>query len=573
MNPASDPSPAESQGDRPAAAPLLVVDGLRVTYAARGGVVTAVDGVDLVVHRGETVAVVGESGSGKSTVAQAITGLLPRTGRLLGGSVVFDGTELTTLGRKEREAIRGREIGFVPQDPMSSLNPVWSIGFQVEETIRANGAASGRRAVRSKAVEVLQQAGLPDAADRLRRFPHQLSGGMRQRVLIGIGLSSSPKLLIADEPTASLDLTVQRVVLDRLALLTQERGTAVLLVTHDLALAAERSDRMVVMHRGRAVEVGASRAVFEDPQHPYTRSLVRASPRSAGRSARAVERRPPVASTPTPALAVEALTKVFPIRRGPFARDTVVAVDAVTFEVAKGTTTALVGESGSGKSTVAKLILRLLEPTGGRVIVDGRDIAELAGRELLGLRRRMQPVFQDPYGSLDPLWSVGRSIAEPLAVHRLGDRASRRARVADLLEQVALPSAFAARHPSELSGGQRQRVAIARALALNPDIVVLDEAVSALDAVSREQVLELLTDLQERLGLAYLFISHDLAAVREIADDVCVMREGRIVERGRTAEVFAAPRDAHTRALLSAIPGAAEPHGPEEFTEPGARLG
>ncbi|WP_426624636.1 dipeptide ABC transporter ATP-binding protein [Leifsonia sp. McL0607] len=569
MNGAAAPSPV----DPTAVAPLLVVRDLRVAFAARGGVVTAVDGVDLAVHRGETVAVVGESGSGKSTVAHAIAGLVPRTGALLGGSVVFDGTELTTLGRRELEAVRGREIGFVPQDPMSSLNPVWSVGFQVEEAIRANSVASSRRAVRSKAVEVVQQAGLSDAARRLRLFPHQLSGGMRQRVLIGIGLSGEPKLLIADEPTSALDMSVQRVVLDHLALLTRDRGTAVLLITHDLALAAERSDRMVVMHRGRVVEVGSSREVFEDPRHPYTRSLVRAASSPAGRSALAVERRPPTAVSPTPAISVEALTKEFTIRRGPFARDTVVAVDAVTFEVAKGTTSALVGESGAGKSTVAKMILRLLEPTSGRVVVDGRETGELAGRELLELRRRMQPVFQDPYGSLDPLRSVGESIAEPLVVHRVGDRSSRRARVAELLDQVALPAAFASRFPNELSGGQRQRVAIARALALNPDIVVLDEAVSALDVLSRAQVLELLSDLREQLRLTYLFISHDLALVREISDEVCVMQKGRIVERGRTAEVFAAPRDAHTRALLAAMPGAADPHGHAVFTEGDGRLG
>ncbi len=560
-------------GNPLAAEPLLVVRDLRVAFSARGGVVAAVDGADFAVHRGETVAVVGESGSGKSTVAQAILGLLPRAGRLLGGSVVFDGTELTTLGRKELEAVRGREIGFVPQDAMSSLNPAWSVGFQVEEAIRANGVASGRGTVRSKAVEVVQQAGLSNAASRLRLFPHQLSGGMRQRVLIGIGLSSEPKLLIADEPTSALDLTTQRVVLDHLALLARDRGTAVLLITHDLALAAERSERMVVMHRGRVVEVGPSREVVEDPRHSYTRSLVRAAPSHAGRPALAVARRTPVAATPTPTISVEALTKEFTTRRGPFAHDTVVAVDAVTFEVASGTTTALVGESGSGKSTVAQLILRLLEPTSGRVVVDGRETGELAGRELLDLRRRMQPVFQDPYGSLDPLRSVGASIAEPLVVHRVGDRPSRRARVAELLDQVALPAAFASRYPNELSGGQRQRVAIARALALNPDIVVLDEAVSALDVLSQAQVLELLSDLQEQLGLTYLFISHDLGVVREIADEVCVMRKGRIVERGRTAEVFAAPLHAHTRALLGAIPGAADPRGHAVFAEGDARLG
>ncbi|QNE33817.1 dipeptide ABC transporter ATP-binding protein [Leifsonia shinshuensis] len=558
-------APREAAG----ATPLLVVSGLRVGFPARGGVSTAVDGVDLTIHRGETVAIVGESGSGKSTTAQAIIGLLPGTGRVLGGSIELDGVDLTALGRRELEAVRGREIGFVPQDPMASLNPVWSVGFQVEEAIRANGVASGRRAVRAKAVEVLERAGLADAEKRLRQYPHQFSGGMRQRALIGIALSGDPKLLIADEPTSALDVTVQRGILDHLAALTRELGTTVLLITHDLGLAAERADRVLVMHGGRVVESGPSREVLQSPAHPYTRRLVEAAPGvGAGRGmwagrgvwaapVRTSDRRLAAAAEPTPAIAVSGLTKVYRLRGG--RASTVTAVDGVSFEVPKGTTTALVGESGSGKSTVAKLVLRLEEPTGGRIAVDGRDTAALSRRELFALRRRLQPVFQDPYASLDPLRSVGASIAEPLAVHRVGDRESRRGRVAELLDRVALPAAFAARYPNELSGGQRQRVAIARALALNPDIVVLDEAVSALDVLVQAQVLDLLAELQEGLGLTYLFITHDLAVVRQIADDVCVMRKGVLVERGTTAEVFTSPREEYTRALLDAIPGAAVP--------------
>ncbi|MFE4470538.1 dipeptide ABC transporter ATP-binding protein [Leifsonia sp. NPDC056824] len=551
-------SAASTQTD---ASPLLVVSGLRVGFPSRGGVTTAVDGVDLTIRRGETVAIVGESGSGKSTTAHAIIGLLPGAGRVLGGSIVLDGVELTTLGRRELESVRGREIGFVPQDPMSSLNPVWSVGFQVEEAIRANGVARGRRAVRAKAIEVLERAGLADAGSRLKQYPHQFSGGMRQRALIGIGLSGDPKLLIADEPTSALDVTVQRGILDHLGTLTRELGTTVLLITHDLGLAAERADRVVVMHQGRVVEAGPSREVLQRPAHPYTHRLVEAAPIVAAGPLRTTDRRLAAAAEATPAIEVNGLTKVYPVRSGGLRSSSLTAVDDVSFAVPTGTTTALVGESGSGKSTVAKLILRLEEPTSGRVAIDGRDTGALNAREVFALRRRMQPVFQDPYGSLDPLRSVGASIAEPLAVHRVGDRASRRRRVAELLDRVALPAAFAARYPNELSGGQRQRVAIARALALNPGIVVLDEAVSALDVLVQAQVLDLLAELQDDLALTYLFITHDLGVVRRIADDVCVMRAGRLVEQGTTAEVFGSPREEYTRALLDAVPGAAIPLG------------
>ncbi|WP_025158778.1 dipeptide ABC transporter ATP-binding protein [Leifsonia aquatica] len=552
--------------DRIAAAPpLLTVRDLRVGFTTQNGTVAAVDGVDLTIHRGETVAIVGESGSGKSTTAQAIIGLLPGSGRILGGSIALDGTELTTLKRRQLEAVRGREIGFVPQDPMSSLNPVWNIGFQVEEAIRANGLASSRREATAKAVRVLEQAGLADASTRMKQYPHQFSGGMRQRVLIGIGLSSEPALLIADEPTSALDVTVQKVVLDHLATLTSRLGTTVLLITHDLGLAAERADRVIVMYKGRIVEAGPSRAILQNPRHPYTRRLVEAAPGIVTDGIRVNDRDPdpagPVApagaAAVVPAIAVTDLTKTYRVRRGSFLAETFTAVDAISFDVPRGTTTALVGESGSGKSTVAKMVLRLESQTSGRVAVDGVDTDGLTTREVFALRRRMQPVFQDPYGSLDPIRSIGTSIAEPLVVHRVGDGRSRRTRVRELLEQVALPAGFASRYPNELSGGQRQRVAIARALALNPDIVVLDEAVSALDVLVQEQVLDLLADLQRDLGLTYLFITHDLAVVREIADDVCVMQHGRLVECGPTADVFVSPQEDYTRALLDAIPGAA----------------
>jgi peptide/nickel transport system ATP-binding protein len=518
------------------------------------------------VMPGETVAIVGESGSGKSTTASAIVNLLPGTGVITGGSITLDGRELTTLSRTAMEDVRGRDIGFVPQDPMSNLNPVWSIGFQVKEAIRANGIAQDRAAVRERAIEVLQQAGLADAAKRLHQYPHQFSGGMRQRALIGIGLAADPKLLIADEPTSALDVTVQRVILDHMAMLTREKGTSVLLITHDLGLAAERAAKIIVMSDGSIVEAGPSRQILEDPQHPYTRRLVAAAPSIASQRIQAVvtDRGAQHAADLTahpPTVRVQGLTKDYRIRQGILRSEPFRAVDDVSFEIPRGKTLALVGESGSGKSTVAKMVLKLEEPTSGTIEIDGMDVSRLSPAQSFGLRRRMQPVFQDPYGSLDPLRNIGNTIAEPLQIHGVGDRASQRARVEELLAQVALPSALASRYPNELSGGQRQRVAIARALALKPDIVVLDEAVSALDVLVQDQILTLLADLQSELGLTYLFITHDLAVVRVSSDLVCVMEHGRVVEQGSVDEIFADPQEEYTQRLLQAIPGASIPLG------------
>jgi peptide/nickel transport system ATP-binding protein len=545
--------------------------------------VPAVNGIDLTIMPGQTVAIVGESGSGKSTTAHAIINLLPGSGVITGGEVLFEGQDMTKLSPKQLEDVRGKQIGFVPQDPMANLNPVWSIGFQVEEAIRANGIASNRRDVKRRAVEVLQQAGLADAGRRLRQFPHQFSGGMRQRVLIGMGLAANPRLLIADEPTSALDVTVQRVILDHLATLTRDLGTAVLFITHDLGLAAERAEQLVVMYKGKIVEAGPSRELLENPLHPYTQRLVAAAPSLASRRIQSANQplaqldRPAakgaeefdlleaaevraeaqaLAGTLAPSIVVENLTKVFKIRGDKLTAREFKAVDDVSFSIPRGTTMALVGESGSGKSTVAKLLLKLEDATSGSISVDGTDITTLKGRELLAYRRKMQPVFQDPYGSLDPLRNIGATIAEPLHVHRVGTMAERRARVLELLDQVALPQSLATRYPNELSGGQRQRVAIARALALKPEIVVLDEAVSALDVLVQAQVLKLLADLQAELGLTYLFITHDLAVVRVIADNVCVMQAGRIVESASVDEVFDNPREQYTRDLLAAIPGA-----------------
>ncbi|MGF6821660.1 peptide/nickel transport system ATP-binding protein [Microbacterium sp. ZKA21] len=554
--------------------PLLSVENLEVAFKTQDGYVPAVRGVSFDIYPGETMAIVGESGSGKSTTAHALINLLPGSGRITGGSVRLQGQELTTLGRSGIEDIRGKRIGLVPQDPMNSLNPVHRIGFQVQETIFANGLASSRRAARKKAIAVLNEAGLADAERRLRQFPHEFSGGMRQRVLIGIGLSSDPELLIADEPTSALDVTVQKRILDHLATLTAERNTAVLFITHDLGLAAERAENLLVMHRGRIVESGPALEILQNPRHPYTQRLVAAAPSLASKRiqtgaksaastlpddldlAALAPSAEPTAHAPT-AIEFADVTKVYRIRGTGLRSQPFTAVDGISLSVPKGSTMAIVGESGSGKSTAAKLLLRLEPKTSGTIRVNGRDVDELDRRELQALRRQMQPVFQDPYGSLDPLHNIGNTVAEPLRVHRVGDAASRRARVLEVLDQVALPSSVVDRYPNELSGGQRQRVAIARALALKPEIVVLDEAVSALDVLVQAQVLELLAQLQSDLDLTYLFITHDLAVVRVIADRVCVMEQGRIVEHGTVDEIFANPREEYTRRLLDAIPGAA----------------
>jgi peptide/nickel transport system ATP-binding protein len=535
--------------------PLLSVEGLEVRF---GDHPPAVSGVDLSVMRGQTVAVVGESGSGKSTTAAAILGLLAPGGRITAGRITFDGIDLAVAGRKADtrllRSIRGRRIGYVPQDPMTNLNPVWKVGFQISEALRAN--TDGRQA-RRRAVELLAQAGMPDPEKQAGKYPHQLSGGMCQRALIAIGLAGHPQLLIADEPTSALDVTVQRQVLDHLQRRTDELGTALLLITHDLALAAERAERVVVVHRGVVVESGAAQSILRDPQHEYTRRLVAAAPSLTVRTS---TRARPAPAAEDILVAVD-LTKDYRESHGaPWRRAQFRAVDAVSFRLRRGSTLAIVGESGSGKSTVARMALGLLQPTSGTVVFDGVQISDALDRDaMMAFRRRVQPVFQNPYSSLDPMYSVFRAIEEPLRIHRVGDRKQREKAVRELVDQVALPSSVLGRLPRELSGGQRQRVAIARALALRPEVLVCDEAVSALDVLVQAQILDLLAALQAELGLAYLFISHDLAVIRQIADDVLVMRAGRIMEQAATEELFTRPSHEYTRQLLEAIPGASTP--------------
>ena len=528
--------PSDAGADR-----LLSVRDLRVAFGDR----EVLHGVDLDVRRGERVAIVGQSGSGKSTLIAALLRLLPGAGHVTGGAITLGDDDIAHADEPLMRRIRGGRIGLVPQDPSTNLNPSMRVGAQIADALRAGGLR-GRSAVRRRVVELMTEAGIPEAARRADQFPHEFSGGMRQRILIAVALARQPELLIADEPTSALDVTVQRQILDHLQTLVDQHGTTLLFVTHDLGVAADRTDRIVVMLDGEVVEQGAPAAILRDPQHEYTKRLIAAAPALSG-----------VAPEPTapgePILVVSDLVKEYRLRgRG---AGTLRASDGVSFTVRRGTTTAVVGESGSGKTTVARIVLGLETPTSGTALVDGLSIGTARGRERRAVRRRVQPVFQDPYGSLDPTSPIERIIDEPLRVFGVGDRASRTERVATLLDQVALPREVAQLRPNELSGGQRQRVAIARALALEPELIILDEAVSALDVLVQEQILTLLDDLQDRLGLSYLFITHDLGVVRRIADDVVVMRRGEVVERGSVAAVFDDPQEQYTRDLLDAIPG------------------
>ena len=644
--------------------PLLEVKDLAIDFTTdTGKPVHAVRDANFTVYPGQWVAIVGESGSGKSTSAMAVLGLLPGTGHVVNGSIKLDGEEIAGAKQSEFDKLRGTRMGLVPQDPMSNLNPVWRIGTQVKEALKANNmdVDHEKRSALAKAlagdeVEVkgnddetflgakelpelmteakkalteagvsgeafdkavarftnewvpgsetrwrvaddlikagvaddqawylakkyvigstmddriaglLSEAGLPDAATRARQFPHEFSGGMRQRALIAIGLACRPDLLIADEPTSALDVTVQKRILDHLHMLTDSLGTAVLFITHDLGLAAERAQHIVVMYKGQVVESGPSLEVLQHPQHPYTKRLVAAAPSLASQRIISAKERGEnadalldhhIAGESTlekseHIITVDHLTKEFKLPRK---KEMFKAVDDVSFSVKRGTTLAIVGESGSGKSTVANMVLHLLKPTSGKVFYEGRDTSTFKAKDLLGFRRHVQPVFQNPYGSLDPMYSIFRSIEEPLRIHKIGDSKWRANRVKELLDMVEMPASVMGRYPNELSGGQRQRIAIARAMALDPDVIVCDEAVSALDVLVQDQVLRLLNDLQAEKGLSYLLITHDLAVVRQIADEVVVMQHGKLVEHATTDEVFDHPQKQYTRDLLDAIPG------------------
>ncbi len=530
--------------------PLLSVRDLRVGFATEGGLVQAVDGVSFDLAPGEVLAIVGESGSGKSVTAQTIVGLTRSHNARIEGSVHLGDADLVAAGEGELQRVRGERIGMVFQDPMTSFNPVYRIGAQIAEAIRAHRPGVGKGEAREQAVALLDSVGIPEAARRVDDYPHQFSGGMRQRAMIAMALALEPEVLIADEPTTALDVTVQAQILALLQRINRERGLATILITHDLGVVAEVADRVLVMHGGRIVERGSLDEVFYSPKDPYTRSLLGAVVR--------LDSAPPLrpARTSEPLLEIADLVKHYPVRRGLLRRevDQVRAVDGVSFTLRQGETLGLVGESGCGKSTLCRAALQLIEPTSGSVRFEGREIAGLSRREMRPLRREMQIVFQDPYASLNPRKRVGQIVGDPLRLHGIASGGEARRRVLELLKRVGLSGEHYDRYPHEFSGGQRQRIGIARALALRPKLIVADEPVSALDVSIRAQILELLAELQEDFGLTYLFVAHDIGVVRHVSDRIAVMNEGRIVEEGPADRVCERPSDPFTQKLLAAVP-------------------
>jgi peptide/nickel transport system ATP-binding protein len=537
-------------------ADILAVDDLTVTYRRGDHVDTALDAVSIALPRGEVTAVIGESGSGKSTLAHAIVRLLPSNGAIAHGSIGFEGEDVLARSDREFRPLRGRHIGFVPQDPIASLNPTKTIRAQLLESFTLGHSPLSAEEIRERIEQDLRDVGFTDPGDLLSRYPHELSGGMRQRVLVAIAFSQRPALVIADEPTSALDVLVGQDVLRSIHAARAKHGSTVVLITHDLALASRHADHVVVLERGRVVEAGRVDEVFARPQHRYTTELLASSARVAdGRVlsiAEAYRRRTPATVTPSePADTPPAITLTNVSKRFGTARRGTQAVDGVSLQVPRGSTFALVGESGSGKTTTSRIILGLEKADAGTVSVLGRDVGGLRRRELRDLRRHVQVVYQSPFESLNPRLSLGDIVAEPLEAFGTGSRSGRRARVRELLDLVQLPEAYVDRRPRELSGGQRQRVAIARALAPHPELVVLDEPVSALDATIQAQVLTLLTEIQRELGLTYFLVTHDLAVVADVAQNVAVMRRGRIVEHGPTASVVLDPQVDYTKALLA----------------------
>jgi peptide/nickel transport system ATP-binding protein len=528
------------------ALPLLEVQDLHVTYRAGGQATAAVRGVSFSLARGETLAIVGESGSGKSTLANALLGLLPGAARIDSGRVRLEGDDVTRASERQWQKLRGRSVGLVPQDPMVGLNPTVRVGRQIGEALTQ---AQGRRypGVDADVLELLEQVGIDQPPLRARQYPHELSGGMRQRVLIAIALAGNPRLIIADEPTSALDVTVQRKILDHLQRLVAERGISLLIITHDLAVAADRADRLLVMKAGQLVEQGPPAQLLAQPQHAYTRALLAAAPAFG-------QRTPPpfrAAADSAPLLALEGVGKAFQLS----GQERFQALRDVSLEVYAGRTLALVGESGSGKSTTLRIALGLEQPSAGRVFFAGHDVTGLGWRQFRPLRQRVQLVQQNPFAALDPRMSIFESVVEPLVSFGLMKGRALEQEARQLMERVQLPVSYLDRLPRELSGGQRQRVAIARALALKPELLLLDEPVSALDVSVQAQILDLLAQLQQELGLAYLLVSHDLAVVASVAHQVVVLRQGEMVEQGAAAQVFGAPQSAYTQELLAAMPG------------------
>ena len=551
---------------------IAKIENLRVEFQTKSGTVVGVEDVSFEINPGETVCVVGESGSGKSVSSLSLMRLIEfGGGDIAGGRLLFDRkdageVDLSKTDQDLMRTIRGNEIGMIFQEPMTALNPVFTVGKQLTEGLRLHKNMSKAQA-EARALDLMRQVRIPEPERRLKQYPHELSGGMRQRVVIAMALACEPRLLIADEPTTALDVTIQAEILALMDRLKRETGTAVMFITHDMAVVAQMADRVVVMFRGNKVEEGTVQEIFENPQHPYTKSLLAAVPklgemtgtdlprpmRLLGRDGSEV---PPITGSDEVLLDVKNLTTRFEVKGG-FFRQTVAnvhAVEDVSFTVNKGQTLSLVGESGCGKSTAGRSILRLVEPLSGSVFLDGKNIMALTQPELREARRDMQMVFQDPFASLNPQMQLSDQVSEPLRNFGIGSRAEMQKKVENLFDRVELPRSFMQRYPHELSGGQRQRIAIARALALNPKLIVADEAVSALDVSVQAQVLNLMLELQAELGLSFLFISHDMAVVERVSHHVGVMYLGRIVEIGPRRAVFENPQHPYTQALMKAVP-------------------
>ncbi|WP_257623428.1 ABC transporter ATP-binding protein [Rhizobium sp. B21/90] len=555
------------------AVPVLSVSHLTTSFRVDGQWRSVVRDISFDVMPGETVAIVGESGSGKSVTSLSIMRLLAANSSRIEGSILLGGRDILSLSDKEMRGVRGKDVAMIFQEPMTSLNPIFTIGRQISEALTCHGDISKAEA-KAETIRLLEKVRIPNAASRCSEYPHQFSGGMRQRVMIAMALASRPKLLIADEPTTALDVTIQGQILDLIKILQEEEGMSVLFITHDMGVVAEISDRTIVMYRGEAVESGATDDIFHRGKHPYTRALLSAVPRLGSMADKAWPLRFPVVDAATgvlqqpgevadtvdrrqtPILDVKNLTTRFDIHGGLLGRKTgaIHAVENVSFDLFQGETLSLVGESGCGKSTTGRSIMRLIEPDGGEVHLDGYDVMKLDSLSLRQMRRSIQMIFQDPFASLNPRLTIGFTVAEPVIEHGLATRTQARDKAADLLERVGLKADMMSRYPHEFSGGQRQRICIARALALDPKVIVADESVSALDVSIKAQVCNLLMDLQQSLHLAFLFISHDMAVVERVSHRVAVMYLGEIVETGPRAAVFENPQHPYTKKLIAAVP-------------------
>ena len=524
---------------------LLDVKNLAVSFVTRMGTNRAVDDISFTVESGQITAIIGESGSGKSVACYSLLGLIPRPpGRIDGGSAQFEGRDLLQLTEPELREIRGRDVAMIFQDPMTCLNPYMTVGKQLMEPLRYHKQVS-RQEAHQRALDLLEEVGIRDPESTIDNFPHQFSGGMRQRVMIAMALINEPKLLIADEPTTALDVTIQAQILKLIAELQTKRDIGVIFISHDLAVVADIADQIVVMKEGKIVEGGDSDHIFHHAEHPYTQKLLAAIPSDS---------KEPLAGQPEPIIRVQNLCTWFGQGKG---REPVKAVNDVTFDINRGEVLGLVGESGSGKSTIGRSLLRLVPVTSGHVQFDGTDVTGLEGRDLKNMRRRMQMIFQDPFASLNPRMTVYDTLAEPLLLHRIENRKTVAQGVLKLMDDVGLARAFVRKYPHEFSGGQRQRIAIGRALATHPEFVVADEPVSALDVTIQAQILDLMQELGREYGLTMLFVSHDLAVVRHLADRILVLYKGEIVEQGSGDDLFERPQQAYTKQLLSSIPGRA----------------